>query len=521
MVATLALVVPPAGAAAPLPAYDPVGQTLAEIQGALTRGQVTSEQLVRFYEGRIAAYDDAGPTIGAITRENPRALADAKRLDARRGGAKRGTLYGIPFVVKENYDVVGMPTTGGSVALQNNYPARNATVVQRLVDRGAIVLAKTHMSELAAGYGRSGYSSAGGLTLNPFNLRRNPAGSSSGTGAAVAADFAPYGLATDTSGSIRDPASANGQVGLRPTRGLTSRAGVIPLSLTADVTGAIAHTAADEATVLQAMAGADRRDATTRRANAYRSFAGGLSTATLRGARIGVVEDFYGGNDEVDATVQAAIDKMRTAGATTTPIRLGARFDDLSTDVLTPVGNTEFASQFETYLKETSRGVIHTIEQLIAISRSPGVRRSTTPVNPGRIGGYVTARNDRGQIRGRTYRRLTRVVLPRLRHDVQALMRRRNLDALVFPTLSCVAAPRFDRKDPTYKCRSKDSSTPSYVASATGLPELTLPAGADRQGLPIGVSFLGRRFRENEILRLGAAWERLGGVALAPPTVPR
>jgi amidase len=501
--------------------FSPVGRSLPEIQAALADGRTTSADLVAFYLDRIAANDDAGPAIGAVTTVNPRARATARRLDAARDGKPRGPLYGIPFVVKDNYDVVGMATTGGSVALANNYPSRTATVVRRLQDRGAIVLAKTNMSELAASYGRLGYSSAGGQTRNPFDLLRDASGSSSGTAAAVAADFAPFGLGTDTSGSVRGPASVTGQVGIRPTLGLTSRSGVIPLSLSADTTGPIAHTVADEATVLQAMAGTDRADGATARADRYRVVTRGLATSSLRGARVGVVRAFFGGDPEVDTAVDGAIDLMRTQGASAVQVDLGSRFSTLFSDVLGPVGDAEFASEFEGYLAGAPKGTIRTIEELIAISRSRGVRRSGSPVNPARIGGYVAARDARGRLGGAEYRRITKVVIPQLRRHVARLMVRRGLDALVFPTLSCVASPRYDVKDPAYSCESDDPYTASYVASSTGMPEVTLPVGSDAQGLPIGMSLLGRRYRDASVLRLAAAFERAGGVAPVPATVPR
>ncbi|WP_052649288.1 amidase [Paenibacillus vortex] len=205
-------------------AFDPFEKSIDEVATALKTKQITSEELVEYYLERIEAFDKQGPAINSIITINNKSLETAKALDTElKKKGPRSKLHGIPFVVKDNYDVVGMPTTGGSVALKNAYPTKNAFTVQKLVDAGAIVIAKTNMSELAASYGRLGYSSMGGLTINPYNLNRDASGSSSGSAAAVAANFAVFGLGTDTSGSVRGPANVTGLVGIRPTMGLTSR----------------------------------------------------------------------------------------------------------------------------------------------------------------------------------------------------------------------------------------------------------------------------------------------------------
>jgi amidase len=510
-------------AQARLPArFDPDGRSLAQIETALRTGRVTSAELVDFYLDRIRKYDEQGPELNAVIRVNPKAASQARALDEAQGTARHtGPLYGIPFVVKDNIDVVGMPTTGGSVALANNYPAKNATVVQRLVDQGAIVLAKTNMSELAASYGRLGYSSAGGLTLNPFDLDRNASGSSSGTAAAVAADLAPFGLGTDTSGSLRGPASVTGQVAVRPTLGLTSRTGVLPLSLSFDTTGAITHGVTDQATVLQAVAGPDPADPATAHTARHHDFARGLAGNALKGARLGVLSGFPDGNAEVSAAVRRSVAMMRARGATAVPVDLGARYRTLWSDVLGPVGDMEFATEFEDHLADAPAGTVRTVDDLIALSTSAGVTASATPVNPDRIGGYRAAQAARGKLGGPEYRRLTGTVMPRLRRHVEDVLARDHLDGLVFPTMSCVASPRFDRDDPTYSCDADDPYAVDYIASATGLPEITVPAGADARGLPIGLSFLGRGHDERTLLRLAASWERTAHLRLRPPTVPR
>lgn len=502
--------------------FVPLGKSLSQIESALGSGRVTSVQLVDYYLDRIDEYDKRGAAVNAIIRVNAEAESQAAALDrARAAGAATGPLYGIPFVVKDNYDVVGMPTTGGSVALANNYPSANATVVQRLIDQGAIVLAKTNMSELAASYGRLGYSSVGGLTLNPFDLKRNASGSSSGTAAAVAAGFAPFGLGTDTSGSVRGPASVTGQVGVRPTLGLTSRHGVIPLSLSFDTTAPIAPSVADEATVLQAIAGTDPADPATASAGSSHDYASALKANAIKGSRIGVLTGFFGGNKQVDASVHAAIAKLTSQGATAVPVDLGAQYATLWNDVLGPVGDMEFSSEFDAYLASEPAGTIRSVGDLVAISSSPGVTASPTPVNPARIDGFRAAEAAAPNLGSSTYRNITQTVMPALRQHVEDIMGSQKLDALVFPTMSCVASPRFDQADPTYSCDAADPYAASYISSATGLPEVTVPVGADSQGLPIGMSFLGTAYSEQTLLNLADSWELNDGPRLTPKVVQR
>ena len=276
-------------------AFDPAHRTLEELRAALDAHRTSSEQLVRYYLDRIDRLDKRGPHINALITLNPKALEQAQYADAHAPGSS-SPLYGIPFIVKDNYDTAGIPTSGGSAALAHSIPSTNAVVVQRLLDRGAILIGKANMSELAASYGRMGYSSAGGLTVNPYNTARDVSGSSSGSAAAVAADFAPFALGTDTSGSIRGPASVAGLVGLRPTLGLTSRSGVIPLASSFDTTGVLTRTAADQAIVLEAIAGPDPNDVATEAAPAGgQGYRQALDARSLEGARLGVVTSLGSG----------------------------------------------------------------------------------------------------------------------------------------------------------------------------------------------------------------------------------
>ena len=244
------------------PAFDVTERSIEELQSAMQSGMVTSRQLVDLYLARIDAYDKRGPSLNSIVSVNPLARDAAAALDAERiARGPRGPLHGIPVIVKDNYETIEMPTSAGSIALATFHPARDAFQVQRLKAAGAVILAKTNMHELASGITTVG--SRFGQTKNPYDLDRNPGGSSGGTGAAVAASFAAAGMGSDTCGSIRNPASHNNLVGLRGTQGLSSRTGIVPLSSTQDIGGPIARTIVDLAIMLDATVGADTMDPST------------------------------------------------------------------------------------------------------------------------------------------------------------------------------------------------------------------------------------------------------------------
>jgi len=489
---------------------NPANATIEQLRLALDSGQVNSEQLVRYYMDRIARFDKRGPHINALISINAKALKEARRLDAAaKNNPHKRTLYGIPFIAKDNYDTIGLPTTGGSVALRHSFPLTNAFVVQRLLDQGAILIGKSNMSELAASYDRLGYSSAGGLTLNPYNTMRDVSGSSSGSAAAVAADFAPFALGTDTAGSVRGPANVASLVGLRPTLGLTSRSGVIPLSLTFDTTGVLARTVKDLAIVLDAIAGEDSQDAATLHQQTHGSYVDALVTNALEGARLGVVINFRGGNTEVDSVERTALKQLEARGAVLVPLMLPTEFDHLWQLVLGPVGEAEFKPQFERYLHTLPLAQPRTLRQLIDISSSPAVLNSATPVNPGRLKGLRDAQATR-LTDSPTYIHILTRVIPSLREQLQSLMAVNRLQAFVFSTMSCPATPRFDRADPTYVCHSDDAYKASYIASAAGFPEVTVPTGRISENMPVGYSFMGLPYREAQLLGLANAFQIAG-----------
>ena len=320
---SLALVATPRGTAAELKIET---ATIPEIQAAFAKGTLTSEKLTELYLARVAAYDKQGPTINAVITLNPHAVAEAKALDAeRKAGKVRGPLHGIPIVLKDNINTFDLPTTGGSQMLEGSIPPDDAFVVKKLRAAGAIIVAKVNLSEWAGsggsvggvtdleiikqGFIPNGFSSMGGQTLNPHDLTRGPSGSSGGTGASIAAAFAQFGLGTDTGGSVRGPSTANGIVGLKPTRGLMSRDGVIPLALSYDTAGPMARNVTDVAIALGVMTGVDAADEATApsKGNFKTDYTPYLKLGSLKGARIGVARDFTGKDPEVDRVVNETV----------------------------------------------------------------------------------------------------------------------------------------------------------------------------------------------------------------------
>jgi amidase len=496
--------------------FDPAGASIEQLHAALNSGRISDEQLVRFYLDRVQRFDKSGPRINAMLSLNPDAIEQARRADeALKTKRNTSMLFGIPFVVKDNFDSVGMPTTAGSAVLAQSMPRTNAFVVQRLLEQGAILIGKANMSELASSYGRLGYSSAGGLTLNPYDTSRDVSGSSSGSAAAVAADLAAFALGTDTSGSIRGPANVAGLVGLRPTFGLVSRSGVVPLSLTFDTVGILARSATDVAVVLDAIAAADAADAATQaRPSSQPHYIDAVGARSLRGARLGVVGNFRGANAEIDAAEQGMLETLRAQGAVLVPISLPDTYEHLWNLVMSPVGQAEFRPQFERYLRTLPAGRPRSLAEFIDASAS-NTDSGHSPINPALLkalrDAQVTELTD-----SPTYIHLLTQVVPSLRAELQALMTTRDLEALIFSTMSCPATPRFDRADSSYVCHSDDSYKASYIAAAAGFPEATIPGARLSNNLPAGYSFLGLPFSEGRLLSLANDFQRARGRLAGP-----
>ena len=288
--------------------------TIADVNAAFAKGTLTSERLVQMFLARIQAFDRQGPMLRSVITVNPKALETARALDAeRKTKGPRSPLHGIPIVVKDNIDTADMPTTGGSVLLEGSIPPDDAFVIKKLRAAGAVIIAKANLSEFASAATKS---SIGGQILNPHDLTRSPAGSSGGTGVALAAAFAMAGLGTDTGGSVRGPSTNNGIAGLKTTMGLVSRDGVIPLALSLDTVGPMARHVYDVAALLNVLTGVDAADASTKlgAGRAAADYTQSLRTDALKGARLGIARDFMGQDQDVDWVMEAAIDTMKQAG---------------------------------------------------------------------------------------------------------------------------------------------------------------------------------------------------------------
>ena len=489
----------PADAAPPSGPFEVHEATIASLQAAMQSGRTTSRALVDAYLARIAAYDQHGPAINAIVTVNPQAQAIADALDAeRRASGPRSPLHGIPLLVKDNYDTLDMPTSGGALALATLQPKRDAFQVAKLREAGAVILGKTTMHELAAGITNA--SSLTGPTRNPYDLRRVPGGSSGGTGAAVGASFAAAGLGTDTSGSIRVPAANQNLVGIRVTRGLSSRAGVIPLSSTMDSAGPMARSVADLAALLDATLGGDPDDASTLDADAHipPSYLDGLRDGALKGARIGVVQELFGyhaDEDEVSMIVRRAIWAMESLGATAVDVEIpnlsGLMYDS-------NVIHHEFKFDLADYLARHEDAPVASLTQILDLS-----------LNQEQLDGIFRRRNvatarDEVAYQAALAKRIE------LRHAVDAAMQAYGVDVLVYPTL---------RKKPVI-IGEIQSELNCPLSPASGLPALCIPAGFTADMVPVGIDLLGKACAEQDLLNYALHWERAIQPRRAPFSTP-
>jgi amidase len=500
-------------ARAATPAYGVEERSLVQLRADLARGRVTSVQLVRAYLARIAAMDAKGPALQSVIAINPDALADARVADARRrSGKPLGPLAGIPLLIKDNIESNDpTPTTAGSLALVKNVTRRDAPVVARLKAAGAIILGKTNLSEWAnirSTHSISGWSAVGGLVKNPYSLDRNACGSSSGTGAAIAASFAAAGVGTETDGSVTCPSSLSGLVGLKPTVGLVSRTHVVPISHSQDTPGPMARSVADVALLLTGMAGSDPADPATRTADAHATdYAAALAGATLRGKRIGVLRFATGQLPSVDALFEQALAAMRAQGATIVEIRDYKPDPKIGDDELL-VLLTELKADMKTYLASTPPRVkSRTLADLIAFNRA-------TPRELALFGQelFEQAEKTKG-LRDPAYLAArTRSQHAAGAEGIDKLIDANRLDALVAP--SDGPAWRTDIVTGDHTIGGAGS-----LPAVAGYPHLTVPMGLVR-GLPVGISFIGKAWTEAALLQLGAAYESATRMRRPPTYVP-
>ena len=479
----------------------PTEPSLSELQAAMARGATTALQLTHRYQARIEQIDRHGPHLRSVLELNPEAIKIASALDAeRRAKGARGPLHGVPVLVKDNIATGDrMSTSAGSLALANVRAPRDASVVARLREAGAVILGKTNLSEWAnirSSHSTSGWSGRGGLTLHPYVLDRNPSGSSSGSAVAVAAGLAPVAVGTETDGSIVSPSSICGLVGIKPTVGLVSRRGVVPISRTQDTPGPMACSVADAAALLGALAGPDTLDAATQTAPAAPDYLKSLDRGALSGARLGFVRGAYTGLDPVDALIDRAVDKLKELGAVVVdPVDLPdtKKYADAELDVLLyelKAGLNEYLAEFAPHAP------VQTLADVIAFNDREHAREM--PLFSQDL--FVKAQA-KGDLEEAAYKEALALCRRFAREEgIDRALSENKLDALIAPT----GGPAW-----LTDLLNGDSSVASFStpAAVAGYPHITVPAGFIA-GLPIGLSFVGGAFTEAKLIGYAYAYEQ-------------
>jgi len=502
-------------AAVPPPASELDELTIAELQNGMVSGKFTAHSLAGKYLDRIDDLDKHGPAINSVIELNPEALAIAADLDKeRRAKGPRGPLHGIPVLIKDNIDTHDrMTTTAGSLALGGSVPLQDSFVARKLRDAGAVIIGKTNLSEWAnfrSSHSSSGWSGRGGQTKNPYVLDRNPCGSSSGTGAAIAANLSAIGIGTETDGSVVCPANANSLVGIKPTLGLISRAGIVPISHSQDTAGPMCRTVTDAAILLGALAGIDARDGATR-ASAGKSFADYskfLDANGLKGARVGVHRKGFGFNDAVDKLMKDCIDIIKKRGATVidpADIPTQGKFDDSEFEVLL----YEFKADLNSYLASLGpRAPVKSLKEIIDFNEQ--YRDREMPFFGQDI---LIKAQAKGPLTDKAYRdALTKNRRLSRKEGIDAVMDKNKLDALIAPT----GGPAWPTDWLNGDHFAGGYSTASAVA---GYPHLTVPAGYVF-GLPVGISFFGRAWSEPTLFKFAYAFEQATKARRAPQFLP-
>jgi len=489
--------------------------TLADLQAGMASGRMTARSITQQYLDRIAELDRKGPMLRHVLETNPDALALADSLDQeRKAGKLRGPLHGIPILLKDNIDTADrMTTTAGSLALAGSIPLQDAFIAARLRAAGAILLGKTNLSEWAnfrSSHSSSGWSGRGGQAKNPYVLDRNPCGSSSGSGGAVSANLSALAIGTETDGSIVCPSSANGVVGIKPTLGLVSRAGIIPIAHNQDTAGPMARTVRDAATLLGVIAGVDPRDSATSASTGrgQADYTRSLDASGLRGARIGVVRKHFGFNDAVDALMTGAIDVMKQQGAVIVdPVEIESegKFDDSEFDVLL----YEFKADLNAYLAGLGpKAPVRTLKDIIDYNEAH--KDQEMPFFGQDI---MIKAQAKGPLTEKAYiDALAKDQLLSRQQGIDAAMDKNKLDALITPT----GGPAWITDLITGDHFGGGYSTASAVA---GYPHITVPAGFTHN-LPVGISFFGRAYSEPTLIKIAYAYEQATKHRRAPTFIP-
>jgi len=480
---------------------------IAELHDHMQRGELSSEELVRWYISRIDSIDRAGPALNSIIEINPDALGIARALDREwQASGPRGPLHGIPVVLKANIDTADqMYTSAGSLALAEHVPPSDAFVVKRLRDAGAVILAKANLSEWAnfrSTRSQSGWSSVGGQTRNPYDTLRSPCGSSSGSAVSVAANLTAVSIGTETDGSVVCPASYNGVVGIKPTVGLVSRSGIIPLAHSQDTAGPMGRTVRDAAMLLTAMTGTDTDDAATSKAVSHHDYSANLTADALRGKRIGIIRSWYGAgsNPDVDAIYQTSIEKLQEAGA--------ILVDDINIDadaMYEPEYEVllyEFRSDLNAYL-ESSGAPVRSLSDLIAYNNAN--KESVMPW----FGQEIFLEADaKGPLTDEAYLAALETSKRIARSGIDTIMDEKELDALIAPTNGPARPIDLINGDAS-------GIGSSSLAAVSGYPSITVPAGFI-SGMPVGLSFMGKAWNEKQLIEIAYAFEQTTKIRKPP-----
>jgi len=476
--------------------------TVSDLQGGMQSGKFTSRSVVEKYLGRIEEIDRRGVRVNSVIELNPDALAIAEALDKeRKNNAVRGPLHGIPVLIKDNIDTADkMQTTAGSLALVGPHAPRDSHVAKKLRQAGAVIVGKTNLSEWAnirSNHSVSGWSGRGGLTRNPYALDRNPCGSSSGSGAAVASNFCALAVGTETDGSVVCPSSANGIVGIKPTLGMISRAGIIPIAHSQDTAGPMARTVRDAAILLNALAGADPRDSATaasagKIAADYTRF---LDPNGLRGARIGVARKYFGFSDAVDHLMNNLLEEMKRQGAVLVDpadLESHGKFDDSEFTVLL----YELKADLNAYLAGRPDAPVHSLKDIIEFNE-----RTKEKEMPYFAQDIFLKAEAKGPLSSKEYldaldanHRLSRA------EGIDGVMDKFHLDAILAPTGSPAWLTDLVNGD-------HSGGGSANAAAVAGYPDITVPAGFI-MGLPVGVSFFGRAWSEPVLLKIAYGFEQ-------------
>ena len=491
--------------------------TVSELQEKMESGELTARRLAELYLERIDAVDKNGPYLNSVIEVNPEALDIADTLDVeRKAGKVRGALHGIPILIKDNIDTHDqMQTTAGSLALEGNIAAKDAFIVKQLRKAGALILGKTNLSEWANFRGKrsvSGWSSRGGLTRNPHALDRSASGSSSGSGAAVAANLCVAAIGTETDGSIISPSHANGIVGIKPTLGLLSRSGIIPIAHSQDTPGPMARTVADAAILLGALTGVDARDPATRlsRKRGLSNYAKYLDRNGLQGARIGVARNMAGTDARIIKIYEHCIEVIKHLGAVIVDpadVPNFDKFDKTELEVLL----YEFKADLNKYLKTLNGDIrVHSMEDVIKFNEE---NQDSEMAFFGQE--YMIAAQEKASLRDKKYRdALEKNHRYSRKNGIDAVMRKYKLDALIVP--SGRPAGMIDLINGDSSDTDMESTSPSAVA---GYPHITVPAGY-LFGLPVGISFLARSWQEPALIKFAYAFEQATQFRRQPRYLP-